>query len=291
MERLRIGGQAVLEGVMMRSPRFIAVAVRKPDGIIATMHERIDTFFYRAKPFQLFPLRGIVSLTEMFLLGLKALSFSAQEASGEEEGFGTKEIAISFILAFVFVTLLFILLPAYLSGLAHNYVSVSWLRSLIEGVLRVSIFLIYIVAVSKMRDIERVFQYHGAEHKTVHAYEHGSELKPDVIQKYSPLHVGCGTGYLLTVMVVAIFVFAFIPRTSLWLRVLIQLLLIPVISTVTFEIIRLARRYESKKITRVLMAQGLFLQKLTAREPDDSQVEVAVIALKETIRLEEEACL
>ncbi|MFH1737253.1 MAG: DUF1385 domain-containing protein [Actinomycetota bacterium] len=289
MERLRMGGQAVLEGVMMRSPRFIAVAVRKPDGTIATMHERIDTFFHRSPPFKLFPLRGVVSLTEMFLLGLKALSFSAQEASGEEEDFGTKEIALSFIFAFVFVTLLFILLPAYLSGLTHIYVSATWLRSLVEGVLRVTIFLIYIVAVSRMHDIKRVFQYHGAEHKTVHAYEHGEELKPDVIQRYSPLHVGCGTGYLLTVMVVAIFVFAFIPRTSLILRVLIQLLLIPVISTVTFEIIRLARRFEGKTITRVLMAPGLFLQKLTAREPDDSQIEVAVTALKEAVRLEEEA--
>jgi len=284
-----MGGQAVLEGVMMRSPRFIAVAVRKPDGTIATMHERIDTFFHRSKPFKLFPLRGVVSLTEMFLLGLKALSFSAKEASDEEEDFGKKEIALSFIFAFVFVTLLFILLPAYLSGLTHIYVSATWLRSLVEGVLRVTIFLIYIVAVSRMSDIKRVFQYHGAEHKTVHAYEHGEELKTDVVQRYSPLHVGCGTGYLLTVMVVAIFVFAFIPRTSLILRVLIQLLLIPVISTVTFEIIKLARRYESKKITRVLMSPGMFLQKLTAREPDDSQIEVAVTALKEAIRLEEEA--
>ncbi len=287
MPNLRMGGQAVLEGVMMRSPHAMAVAVRKPDGTLTSMSQRVDTVFHSRAPFTWFPLRGVVSLTEMFLLGLRALAFSAEQASGEEEDFGTKEIVISFAVAMVFVVLLFILLPAVLTNLTKQYTSASWVKSVFEGVLRISVFLIYIVAVSKMKDINRVFQYHGAEHKTVHAYEAGLTLNPENVRKYSPLHVGCGTGYLMMVMFISIFVFAFIPPTSLYLRILIQILLVPVIGTVTYELVRLARRFEQSAVTKFLMAPGMFLQKLTAREPDDSQIEVAITALNEALKLEQ----
>ena len=273
---------------MMRSPHAMAVAVRRPDGTIATMRQRIDTIFHRARVFKWFPLRGVVSLTEMFLLGLKALSYSAKEAGGEEEDFGTKEIAVSFIIAMVFVALLFVLLPAYLTGLAKDYAATSFMKSLIEGVLRISVFLIYVVAVSRMKDIRRVFEYHGAEHKTVHAYEAGLELTPESTRDFSPLHVGCGTGYLLSVMVIAVFVFAFIPHTNLLTRVGIQLLLVPAIASFTYELIRLARKFESNPLTKVLMSPGLLLQKLTAREPDMGQLEVAIAALNEALAEEAE---
>lgn len=286
MKPLRIGGQAVLEGVMMRSPRAMAIAVRKPDGTIVTTAETVDTIFHRRRPFTWFPLRGVVSLTEMFLLGLKALSYSARESTGEEEDFGTKEIIISFAFAIFFVVLLFILLPAFLAGYTKAVASTSLLKSLFEGVVRITLFLLYITAVSQMKDIKRVFQYHGAEHKTVHAYEAGLELTPGSVEKFSPLHVGCGTGYLLSVMVIAILIFAFIPPTSLLLRIGIQLLLVPFIASVTYEFTRLARRHEHSPITQVLMAPGLWLQKLTAREPDTGQIEVAIAALNEAVRQE-----
>lgn len=286
MPKLRMGGQAVLEGVMMRSPHAMAVAVRKPDGTITTTASRIDTIFHKRFPFIWFPLRGVVSLVEMFILGMKALSFSAQQATGEEEDFGTKEIAFSFIFAMVLVVLLFILLPAVLANFTKSYLPSSAVKSAVEGVIRISIFLMYIWVVSYMKDIKRVFEYHGAEHKTVHAYEEGEKLTPEVIRRFSALHVGCGTGFLLIVMVVSIFVFAFIPPTTIWTRVLIQICLVPVIGSVTYELIRLARRFEHTTAVKILMAPGLMLQKLTAREPDDSQIEVAVTALNEALRVE-----
>ncbi|MFA5866652.1 MAG: DUF1385 domain-containing protein [Actinomycetota bacterium] len=286
MPKLRMGGQAVLEGVMMRSPHAMAVAVRRPDGTITTTASRIDTVFHKYFPFTWFPLRGVVSLIEMFTLGLKALSFSAQQATGEEEDFGAKEIAGSFIFAMVLVVLLFIVLPAFLANFTKSYLPSSAWKSGVEGVIRISIFLIYVWAVSYMRDIKRVFEYHGAEHKTVHAYEEGMELKPEVIRGFSALHVGCGTGFLLIVMVVSIFVFAFIPPTTIWLRVLIQICLVPVIGSFTYELIRLARRYEHSTAVKILMAPGLLLQRLTAREPDDDQIEVAVTALEEALKME-----
>ncbi len=286
MPKLRMGGQAVLEGVMMRSPHAMAVAVRRPDGSITTTASRIDTIFHKYIPFTWFPLRGVVSLIEMFMLGLKALSFSAQQASGEEEEFGAKEIAGSFIFAMVLVVLLFIVLPAFLANFTKSYLPSSAWKSAVEGVIRISIFLIYIWAVSYMKDIKRVFEYHGAEHKTVHAYEEGKELTPEIIRGFSALHVGCGTGFLLIVMVVSIFVFAFIPPTTIWLRVLIQICLVPVIGSMTYELIRLARRFEHTAAVKILMAPGLALQRLTAREPDDDQIEVAVTALEKALSLE-----
>jgi uncharacterized protein YqhQ len=286
MSKLRIGGQAVLEGVMMRSPHAMAVAVRRPDGTITTTSSRIDTVFHKYFPFTWFPLRGAVSLIEMFILGMKSLSFSAQQATGEEEDFGTKEIAGSFIFAMVLVVLLFIALPAFLASFTKSILpSPAW-KSGVEGLIRISIFLIYIYAVSFMKDIKRVFEYHGAEHKTVHAYEEGKELTPEIIRTFSALHVGCGTGFLLIVMVVSIFVFAFIPPMAVWARVLIQICLVPFIGSFTYELIRLARRFEHTRTVKILMAPGLLLQKLTAREPDDDQIEVAVTALKAALEAE-----
>lgn len=288
MKRIKnVGGQAVLEGVMMRGPSAYSVAVRKPDGTIVTKTEKTGRVL-RSRPFKVFPLRGIGALIDTFAIGMKALSFSAKEAGGEEEeeAMGTKEFALSLVFAAVFVIIFFIALPVFISSLIKGYVGQSYLRSLLEGLIRITIFVTYIAVIGRMRDIMRVFQYHGAEHKVIHTYEADREVTPDNAMGYSPLHVGCGTAYLMMVMIIAIFIFSFIPRTSIPLRMLIQLILIPVIAAFSYEVTRLSRRFENSIIIRVLMAPGLLLQKLTAREPDKEQLEVAVTALNTLLEVE-----
>lgn len=283
---LTIGGQAVLEGVMMRAGFFFAIAVRRPDGEIVVKGRKLTSLTKRFPLLSKFALRGLVVLVEMIVLGMEALSFSAHQASGEDVAFGIKELIFSIVLAAVLAAFLFMLLPVGLTWTIRNYIGPSYLRSLLEGLLRLAIFLSYLLAVSQLKDIKRVFQYHGAEHKAVHAYEAGEDLTPLNAQKYSPLHVGCGTAFILIVLVFAVFIFAFIPRTSLLLRLLIQLLLIPFIASLSYEIIRLARRYEHSRLVKLIMAPGLALQKLTAREPSLDQIEVAIVALNKVLELE-----
>lgn len=285
--RLTIGGQAVLEGVMMRAGKSFVIAVRRPDGEIVVKNRHIASLSQQFPLLSKFALRGFVVLVETIKLGVEALSFSAHQASGEEVEFGIKELAFSILLAAALAAVLFILLPVGLTWTVQSYVGHSYLRSLMEGFLRLAIFLGYLLAISQLKDIKRVFQYHGAEHKVVHTYEAGEELTPLNAQKYSPLHVGCGTAFLLIVLVFAVFIFAFIPRTSPLLRILIQLLLIPFIASFSYEIIRLARRYENARWVRLLMAPGLALQRLTAREPSLDQLEVAIVALKKVLEMEE----
>ncbi len=274
---------------MMRGPHAYSVAVRKPDGRIVTKSEQTGGIF-RSRPFKVFPLRGIAALIDTFSIGMKALSFSAKEASGEEEeeAMGTKEFAISMFFAVVFIIIFFIALPVVISSFIKGYIGQSYLRSLTEGLIRITIFVTYIAVIGSMRDIKRVFQYHGAEHKVIHTYEADLEVTPDNAMRYSPLHVGCGTAYLMMVMIIAIFVFSFIPRTSIPLRMLTQFILIPVIAAFSYEVTRLSRRFENSIIIRVLMAPGLMLQKLTAREPDREQIEVAVTALNTLLEIEKE---
>lgn len=285
--RLTIGGQAVLEGVMMRAGFSFAIAVRRPGGEIVVKGRKLTSLTKRFPLLSKFALRGLVVLVETIVLGMEALSFSAHQASGEDVKFGIKELIFSILLAAALAAFLFMLLPVGLTWTVRSYIGHSYLRSLLEGLLRLAIFLGYLLAVSQLKDIKRVFQYHGAEHKTVHAYEAGEELTPLNAQKYSPLHVGCGTAFLLIVFVFAVFVFAFIPRTSFLLRLLIQLLLIPFIASLSYEIIRLARRYEHSRLVKLIMAPGLALQKLTAREPSLDQLEVAIVALKKVLEMEE----
>ncbi len=287
-KRMQVGGQAVLEGVMMRGPTSFVVAVRRPDGEISTMSEKLAGLGQKWPKSKLFPLRGIIALVDTFALGLKALSFSAKEATGEEETFGTKELIISFTFALIFVVGLFVILPVFFSSLTERATSSSYLKSLFEGLLRVALFVGYIVVVAQIKDIKRVFQYHGAEHKVVHAYEAGQSLTQDNINRHSPLHVGCGTAYLMMVMIIAILVFAFIPKTSLPIRIAIQIILIPVIASISYEITKMARRHESSRLVRIAMAPGLLLQKLTAKEPDKGQIEVAIAALEKVVELEDE---
>lgn len=285
--RPQIGGQAVIEGVMMRSGTSFAIAVRRPDGEILTRGRQIATLSKRFPFLAKFALRGLMVLVETIALGVEALSFSARQAAGDEVEFGVRELVFSILMAVVLFAVLFVLIPVGFSWTVRGYIGQPYLKSLLEGFLRLAIFLGYLLVVSRLKDVKRIFQYHGAEHKAVHAYEAGEDLTSLNAQKYSPLHVGCGTAFMLIVLVFTIFIFAFIPRTSPLLRILIQLILIPFVASLSYEIIRLARRHEDSRVVQLIMAPGLFLQRLTAREPSLDQIEVAIAALKKVLEMEE----
>ena len=281
-----IGGQAVIEGVMMKGPTRIATAVREPSGNIAVrvepVHSLGDRFPLLKKPL----LRGVIALGEALVYGIRALSFSAQAAGEEGEELSSKEIALTMLAAFGLAVLLFVVLPTYATKFIQSIVSEPYLLNLFEGVLRLTIFFTYVGVISSLSDIRRVFQYHGAEHKTIYAYEAGIPLEIESIRKYSRLHPRCGTNFLLIVMVVSIFMFAFLGWPDLWLRILSRVVLLPLVAGISYEIIRFAGSCDNPLVA-MLMKPGLWLQYMTTREPSDDQIEVAVRAL-EAVRPEEE---
>ncbi len=287
MAKSYIGGQAVLEGVMMRGKNYWVVAVRRPDQEIVLQSDRINSLAERIPIFKKPILRGISTLVEALTMGIKALNFSAKHALGEEEEeIGGREIALMIVMGIVLALVLIIVLPAFFARFLDNVVSNTVLFNVIEGFIRIGIFIGYIVIISRLKDISRLFQYHGAEHKVIHAYETEGALSAEVAAKYSPLHVRCGTAFLLVVMVVLILIFAFLGRPTLWLRIGSRLLLIPLIAGVSYEIIRLAGKFERSPLVRLAMAPGLWLQKLTTREPSESQLEVALVSLQKLLELE-----
>ncbi|HZD59732.1 MAG TPA: DUF1385 domain-containing protein [Anaerolineae bacterium] len=291
MAKQFFGGQAVIEGVMMKGPKHWSLAIRTPDGNIVNVDERFNSIGDRWSIFKMPLFRGIVVLIETLILGIKTLSLSANLSLGEEEEDITpKQMAGTLALAFVFVVGLFMVLPLlitkYLTTAAASIADNRSLFALIEGMFRISIFLLYILAVSRVRDIQRVFQYHGAEHKAIHTFEAGEELTPSNAAKYSTLHIRCGTAFMLIVMVVAILSFQFLPTGNILARLAGKLLLLPVVAGISYEATRIAARYENSPITKILMWPGLMLQKLTTREPDESQLEVALYALSSVLQAE-----
>ena len=274
-----IGGQAVIEGVMMKGPNSIATAVREPSGCISVrvepVHSLAERFPLLKKPL----LRGVVALGEALVYGLRALSFSAQAAGEEGEELSAKEIALTMAAAFGLAVGLFVILPTYAAKFIHEAVTNPYLLNLFEGALRLAIFFAYVLAISAMSDIRRVFQYHGAEHKTIHAYEAGIPLDVDAVRNYSRLHPRCGTNFLLIVMLVSIFMFAFLGWPDLWLRILSRVIMLPLVAGISYEIIRFAGSCD-KPWVAVCMKPGLWLQYLTTREPSDDQIEVAIRALE-----------
>ncbi len=285
-ERYQVGGQAVIEGVMMRSKHFWAIAVRRPDKTISTKLFNDGSLSNKNKIFGFIFIRGIMSLIESMLLGFKALSYSASEATGAEIKFSKKEMTISIIIAVAFAAGVFFILPTVIGRTFSGFFPNIIVYNLIEGLIRVGFFLIYILLVSQLKDIKRVFQYHGAEHKTIHAYRNNEELKPENVRKYSTLHVGCGTSFLFIVMVVAILVFALLGKQPIMWRIISRILLIPVIAGISYELIRLASKFSKYKIVNVLFYPGLLLQKITTREPDDAQLEVAISSFKKVMEAE-----
>lgn len=290
-----VGGQAVIEGVMMRGKTHVAVAVRQPDGEISVdvrpVNSISDRYPILKKPF----LRGVVSLVESLVMGMKALAYSAQVSGDEDEKLDSKEMALTIAVSAGLAILLFIVIPTwsmrFLTGITQDHMALN----LAEGVLRMAIFLAYIAAISSMNDIQRVFQYHGAEHKTIYTYEAGLPLKVENVRPFSTLHPRCGTNFLMIVMLISMFIFTFLGWPSLWERIASRIILMPVIAGVSYELIRYAGAHTDNSLVRIAITPGLLLQKLTTRQPDDSQIEVAIASLKavvppEDLAQEPEAC-
>ena len=275
---------------MMRGPGKIAVAVRKPNGEITVDLKDAgsvsDRYPILKKPF----LRGVVSLVESLSYGMKALSFSAQASGEEEEGeesMSSLELAGTIAVSVGLAVLLFVVLPTGAMKLLQNEGFSPMVLNLCEGLLRLGIFLLYIWGISRQKDIQRVFQYHGAEHKTIYTYEHGLPLRVENVRPFSTLHPRCGTNFLMIVMLISIFIFTFLGWPSLWERILSRILLMPVVAGISYEIIRFAGKHMDKPWVRAAILPGLALQKLTTRQPDDDQIEVAIASLKAVLPPEE----
>ncbi len=286
-----IGGQAVLEGVMMRGPTAWSVAVRKPDGEIAEVNRPIASALARHRWLRLPVIRGVVALGESLSIGFRALAISANYAAQEEgdEGEAVKEITrtqliFAFAIAIGFAIMLFKVSPALIT----NWLPIDGTSGfvIVEGLIRVGIFVGYLALISLWPSLRRVFEYHAAEHKAINAYEAGDELEPEVVQRHSLLHVRCGTAFLLYVMVVAIFVFALVGRPDWYWLIASRILLLPVIAGIAYEIIRFAGQHPHNPVLRVVLAPGLWLQRLTTRQPSLEQIEVSIRALREVLRLE-----
>lgn len=276
-DKLRIGGQAVFEGVMMRGSDSWSVAVRKPDGTIKTVVNPVNSVMKRFKFLKLPLLRGMVALVESMVLGVKAISISTEESFEEEELSG-REMYVAFAVAIVLAVGLFVVLPLFLTRLAFS-ASSPWFYWF-EGLLRIFIFVAYIAIISMFKELRRVFEYHGAEHMTIHAYEDDVPLEPGDVAAFSPLHMRCGTSFLLIVMVIAVLVLTLIGKTSLLLLFASRLIVIPLIAGISYEVIRFAGRHHRNPLVRTIMLPGLALQKMTTRRPDLEQIEVAIAALK-----------
>jgi len=288
-----IGGQALIEGILMRGPKDVAIAVRKPDNEIVVKKMKLETLGMRYKFFRLPFIRGVVGLVESLIFGLRALMYSAEFFEVEEENkkpsifdrvFKDKaedaEMAFSLITSFVIAIGLFIMLPTFLTNLLKEKASSSIVLNLVEGLIRIALFLIYVVLVSKMEDTKRIFEYHGAEHKTIHCYENGEELIVENVKKYPILHPRCGTSFLFMVMIVSILVLSLFGWPNPLQRFLIRLIMIPFVAGISYEINRLIGKSNSK-LAYLISYPGLMLQKIaTVKEPDESQIEVAIEALK-----------
>ncbi|HMJ00140.1 MAG TPA: DUF1385 domain-containing protein [Gaiellaceae bacterium] len=291
MSNAAIGGQAVLEGVMMRSPSNWALAVRKPDGEIAEVNRPIRSVMSRHWFFRLPILRGVIALGESLAIGFRALAISANYAAQEEGDDGEVQTELSrgalifaFAIAIGFAVMLFKVTPALIT---------SWLPIettgwfvIVEGAIRVTIFVLYLLVISLLPDLRRVFQYHAAEHKVINAYEAGEELVPEKVQRFSLIHPRCGTAFLLWVMVIAIFVFAFFGRPHWYWLIASRILLLPLIAGLAYELIRFAGKHTGNRALMTLLAPGLWLQRLTTREPSLDQLEVSIRALKEVLLVE-----
>ncbi len=282
------GGQAVMEGVMIRGKEGLAISVRQPNGELNIVNQPLASIYkgrLRDMPF----IRGVIALIETLVLGTRSLLYSAQIAS-EEEGeekipavllWGTVVISIALGAAFFFMVPLFA--TRYL---VDPYINSALLSVVLEGLIRIGIFIAYLKLISFIPDIKRIFAYHGAEHKVVNAYEAGVPLEVESVKNYSTAHTRCGTAFLFIVLIIAIFIFALVGQPALWIRIVSRIALIPVIAIISYEIMKFGAAHINNPVVRILLAPGLFLQSITTREPDDSQIEAAISALSEVIKID-----
>lgn len=286
-QKFNVGGQAVIEGVMMRGQDKIAVAVRQPDGEISVDVNPVssirDKYPILKKPL----LRGVVALFESLYDGMKALAYSAQVSGEEDEQLSTKEMVMTIATSVLLAIGLFIVLPTWSMRFLHNLTEDPMLLNLAEGVLRMVIFLVYIAAISSMNDIQRVFQYHGAEHKTINCFESEKELTVENVLPCTRLHKRCGTSFLLFVMIISMVVFFFVRTDDFLLRLVTRIILVPVIAGLSYEVIRWAGNSNSKLVA-LISYPGLCLQKITTAEPDPDQIETAIAAMKGVLEDEPE---
>jgi uncharacterized protein YqhQ len=289
LSQFNYGGQAVIEGVMMRGRKVFAVAVRAPSGKVVLHSEPLTNPLYTARWAKLPLLRGLTLLWDTLGLGVRALTYSASVSVADEaqpvafEGpavWGT--LAISLLAAVG----IFFVLPSFVVGLFDTQIGSDVLTNILEGALRLALLIGYLLLAGKVPDVARVFQYHGAEHKTINAYEAGADLTPPSVQRFSLTHPRCGTGFLLIVVVLSIFAFAWLGRPPLVLRLLSRVVLIPVVATFAYELIRFGAAHYGNPIVRAIMAPSIALQRLTTRQPDDSMVEVSIAALSAVLAAE-----
>jgi uncharacterized protein YqhQ len=285
------GGQAVIEGVMIRGKEGVAISVRQPNGELNIMKQPLASI-YRGRLREVPLIRGIISLIETLVLGTQSLLHSAQVAAAEEGEekiptavlWGT--VAVSLALGVVF----FFMVPLFATRyLIDPYIDSALLSVVLEGFIRIGIFVAYLKLVSLLSDIKRIFAYHGAEHKVVNAYEAGVPLDVESVKNYSTAHARCGTAFIFIVLIIAIFVFALVGQPTLWIRILSRIALIPVIAAISYEIMKFGAGHINNPAVRVLLAPGLLLQAITTREPDDSQIEAAISALNEVIKIDQTA--
>lgn len=297
IKKTNIGGQALIEGIMMKGPDKIATAVRKPDGEITVRQKDIQPMF-KNRLFKLPVIRGSFVLIDSLVNGVKELMYSAEfygEAYEEDaidrflrrifkDKADTVIVYVSVILALFFSIGIFILGPSFLTNLLKNAVKNTFLLNIIEGIIRVGLFVIYVYFIAKLNDIKRVFMYHGAEHKTIHCYEHLEELTVENARKYSTLHPRCGTSFMINVMIISIFVFSFFGWPNPLMRVIIRLATLPLIAGLSYELNKFVGGCDGENIfTRIITYPGFLIQKITTKEPDDSMLEVAIAAMKEVI--------
>ncbi len=286
-KRFYYGGQAVIEGVMIRGRKAMVTAVRRPNGGMA-MDVRplspIYTGWMRRTPL----MRGIIVLIEAMALGIRSLLYSANVSLEEEkEEISGKTAWAMIAVALVLAIVLFLIIPLFLTRLINPYIGSSLVFHLIEGFIRIVIFIAYLKLVGLIPDIKRVFTYHGAEHKVVNAFEDGVPMEVEAVRKYNTAHVRCGTSFLFAVLIIAIVVFSLVGRPSLWLMVLSRILLIPVIAALGYEVIYFGANHIKNALVRAVLAPGLWLQALTTKEPEDSQIEVALSAIKKVVEIDQ----
>ena len=291
MKKVNIGGQAVLEGVMMKGPSSYALAVRKPDKTIDVQVTEYTSLSERHKGFNIPLVRGVVNFIESLYIGMKTLMasseyFEDEESTGEDKendkGNNTGYLVGTLIFSLVIAIGVFMLIPAFLANFLYKITDNDFIVNLAEGLLRLIIFLGYVAAISLMEDIKRTFMYHGAEHKTINCLESGEDLTVENVKRHTRFHKRCGTSFVFIVMFISIFVFMFVSTDVMWLRLLSRVLLVPVIAGISYEFIRYAGRH-TNACSNILSAPGLWVQRLTTKEPDDGMIEVAIKSVEGVI--------